>query len=341
MIPKGPKILQLDLNERLSPPDQRVARALCYQAGRANRYVRDEECHEIKKLVAKARAISPEEIVFFNGSWHGLMTVFSFLFHEADEVVIPVPTFPFYLDFIKHRQFKVKKISGQPGDLTAEKVIRSFGPKTRGLYLVNPTNPFGEIIAPQEIKRILSLTAKKKIFVVLDEAYGELAGIDNAKLIKRYSNLIIAKSGSKAYGLGGARAGYLIMNKRLAKILESCRGPSYILSAPALASLSAFYQEKNSFVHYVEEIVKIREELKRLLNRKNLRYYDSQANFVTFSVKNSSKFVNLLARKNIFIKNLTNYPDGGLVTKNLVRITVPLKKDWPRLKKVLDRALAE
>ncbi len=337
---KSAKILQLDLNERLSPPEARVANALCRQAWRANRYVRTEECDQVKKLIAKAHRINPSEIVLFNGSWHGLMTIFSFLFHEADEVVVPVPTFPFYPDFVTHRQFKIKKISGQPKDLTATKIIKSFTAQTKGLYLVNPTNPFGEIIAQTEIDQILVVANKRKILVVLDEAYGELAGIDNAKLIKKYNNLIITKSGSKAYGLGGARAGYVMTNKKLADILHSCRGPSYTLSAPAIAALAAFYLEIKPFARYVEEIKEVREELKKILREKNIKYFDSQANFVTFVVKNPAKFARALAQKNIIVKTLADYPDGGELTKNLVRITIPPKKDWPRLKKALAKTFS-
>lgn len=332
---KSLKILQLDLNERLSPPEARVANSLCRQAWRANRYVRNEECELVKKLIARAHKINPTEIVLFNGSWNALLTIFSFLFHERDEVIVPVPTFPFYPEFELHRQFKIKKVSGLSVNLTAEKIGRSLSPKTKGLYLVNPTNPLGELINPQEIIKILDLTVKKKILVVLDEAYGELAGIDSAHLIKKYSNLIITKSGSKAYGLGGARVGYIMTNKKLATILGSVRGPSYTLSAPAIAALTAFYLEVKPFLHYVEEIREVREELKKLLSEKNIKYFDSQANFVTFAVKSPKNFVANLLKKGILIKNLSDYPDGGELTKNLVRVTVPPKKDWARLKKAL------
>lgn len=334
-----PKILHLDLNERLSPPEPAAVKALCQQARRVNRYVRGDECEEIKKSIAKVRRINPAEIVLFNGSWHGLMIIFSFLFHEKDEVLVPVPTFPFYLSLVEHQQFKIKKISGRPCDITAKNIGQNFNAQTKGLYLVNPTNPFGEVISQAEINKILSLAIKKNVLVVLDEAYGELADIDSSRLIKKYSNLIILKSGSKAYGLGGARAGYAMTNKKLAEILESCRGPSYTLSAPAISALSAFYRQIKSFNRYVEEIKKIREEFKDFLKQQQCQVFDSRVNFVTFAVKDSPRFVRALAKKNIIIKDLIDYPDGRGLTKNLVRVTIPPKEDWLRLKKALEISL--
>jgi|GEM_PF-3469156 histidinol-phosphate aminotransferase len=336
---KKKDILRLDLNERLAPPEVAVVEALHKQTERVNHYVRAEDCQPVKKLIAQAHKVKPENIVLFNGSWHGLMTVASFLFHEKDEVVVPVPTFPFYLEFARQKQFKVKKVSGLPQNLTADKIIKSFTPKTRGLYLVNPTNPFGELISEGEIKNILDEASRRQILVILDEAYGDLIEADNAVLIKKYHNLIISRSGSKTYGLGGIRAGYLIAEKKLAETLRSCRGPSYTLSVLSLASLEAFYTQKEPLASYVAEIKFVREELKKLLREKGLAYFDSQANFLTFRVLDAEKFCRDLEKDSILVKDLSDYPDGGKTTKNLVRITIPHKKHWPRLKRSVASAI--
>lgn len=340
MSKKKEKTLYLDLNERTSPPPKVLEQVIIKQLGGINHYLRAEEYSRAQAIVARQHGVRPEEIVFFNGSWHCLMTIFSFLFSPTDEIIIPIPTFPFYLDFLKHKKFKVKKISGQKRDLTADQVIGNLGAKTKGLYLVNPTNPLGELISEGEIVKIIREASRREILVVLDEAYGNFAEVDSSRLVQSFPNLIVTKSGSKSLGLGGVRAGYLIANKKLADILSSARGPTYTVSSFALATLASPAIEDRSFAGYLEETKEVRHRLQELLKKNDITFYESQTNFVTFRVKDAHKFSNFLAEHNIAVKDLTDYPDGGKLTKDLVRLTLPPKKDWLRLKKVLDKALA-
>ncbi|MDK6572337.1 aminotransferase class I/II-fold pyridoxal phosphate-dependent enzyme, partial [Escherichia coli] len=78
--------------------------------------------------------------------------------------------------------------------------------KTKLIYIANPNNPTGNFLTEQEIDAFLA-QIPATVIVVLDEAYTEFTQkeerIDSFSLLKKYPNLIVSRSLSKAYGLAG------------------------------------------------------------------------------------------------------------------------------------------
>ena len=81
---------------------------------------------------------------------------------------------------------------------------------TRLVYIANPNNPTGSFIRPQEIEAFL-LRTSPQVVVVLDEAYTDYLPpelrFDSVQWVRRFPNLIVTRTLSKAYGLAGLRVG--------------------------------------------------------------------------------------------------------------------------------------
>ncbi len=96
---------------------------------------------------------------------------------------------------------------------------------TRLLFIANPNNPTGTWATAAELER--AVAAVPPTMVVVDEAYfeyGRLRGTQDAtRWLQRYSNLIVLRIFSKAYGLAGARVGYAISHPEVAEVLNRLR----------------------------------------------------------------------------------------------------------------------
>lgn len=128
-------------------------------------------------------------------------------------------------------------------------ILERAGPKTKLVFLTNPGNPTGTMIAESDIRRLADGLPPQCLLVV-DGAYIDyVEGCDGgAKLTHAYDNLFVTRTFSKLYGLGGLRVGWGYGPKYIVDTLNRLRGP-FNLSGPALAAaeaavLDAEYAEK-------------------------------------------------------------------------------------------------
>ena len=99
------------------------------------------------------------------------------------------------------------------------------------IYIDNPNNPTGQCIDIRDIERIVAEAVKFDITVIIDEAYGDFMPKENSavQLFSKYPNLAVVKTLSKAFGLAGLRAGYVIAHKDLIGYLHKMVNP-YMVS---------------------------------------------------------------------------------------------------------------
>ena len=86
------------------------------------------------------------------------------------------------------------------------------------LYLDNPNNPTGYLIPMEYIECIVQEAEKNEIIVLVDEAYGDFVPDECSaiNLVRKYSNLMVIRSFSKALGLAAQRVGYMAISDSLA-----------------------------------------------------------------------------------------------------------------------------
>ena len=101
-------------------------------------------------------------------------------------------------------------------------IIAAITPRTKGVFLCSPNNPTGNSWTVPELERVLATGLP----VVVDQAYVECGYAPSfAPLVERHPNLVVARTMSKAYGLGGLRVGYLIADPALVDLLLRLRIP--------------------------------------------------------------------------------------------------------------------
>jgi histidinol-phosphate aminotransferase len=156
------------------------------------------------------------------------------------------------------------------------------------VYVCRPNNPTGELAPDDWVERLIRLCARKRLLLVLDEAYADFEGSSMAGLAVKADNVLVARTASKAYGLAGLRCGYGIASPRVALEIEKARGPYKVSTLAAEAVAEAIRDRDGWMAKTVMQCRKNRARLWPLLDVRGLRPIQSHTNFLLFRAPSGS-----------------------------------------------------
>jgi histidinol-phosphate aminotransferase len=165
-------------------------------------------------------------------------------------------------------------------DLAA--MAAAITPRTRLIFVCNPNNPTGTVVHAAGLEAFLD-RVPADCLVVLDEAYREYvrdeAVPDGLALYPGRPNVAVLRTFSKAYGLAGLRAGFLVGPEPVAAAVRATMLPftvNSIAQAAAIASLAA----SDELLERVELTVKERTRVREALLADGWAVPPTEANFV-------------------------------------------------------------
>ena len=165
---------------------------------------------------------APEEIVVTPGGQQAMFIIALGLLDPGDELLIPCPGYNPYLqaaELTEARLVEIRTSIETNFTLTAEMVRRHITPRSKVLVLINPGNPTGTVIPPDEVRKICRLAIEHDLIVVSDEIYARIV-YDDCEAIPvaaepGMKERTITLSGvSKAYAMTGWRVGYFAGPRR-------------------------------------------------------------------------------------------------------------------------------
>ncbi|MCQ9165968.1 MULTISPECIES: aminotransferase class I/II-fold pyridoxal phosphate-dependent enzyme [unclassified Arthrobacter] len=161
-----------------------------------------------------------------------------------------------------------------------EAMLGAITENTAAVIVCNPNNPTGTEVDARKLERFLS-RVPPTVLVLLDEAYKEFAvgHLDSLRLLGVYPNLALLGTFSKAYGLAGLRAGYLVASTNIADTLRKSALP-FGLNAVAEAAARAAWADAGHVHRLVELVTEGRKRLSAGLHERGLGTLPSGANFV-------------------------------------------------------------
>lgn len=188
-------------------------------------------------------------------------------------------------------------------------MLEAIRDDTRLVFIANPNNPTGTLLDNDELRHFLELVPDE-VAVVLDEAYGEY--LDSARRspsldwLAHYSNLILTRTFSKAYGLAGLRVGYALARPAVADLLNRLRQP-FNINSPALAAATAALDDE-AFLAASKQVndagmVQLTEGLSRL----GLEWIPSHGNFVAVRVGEAGRIFQELLRRGVIVRPVAAY----------------------------------
>jgi histidinol-phosphate aminotransferase len=280
-LPQAVDPLALSLNESPFPPLPAVRSALVHCIDAANRYP-EFLPGQLRRLIADRVGVDEEQVVLGPGASGVAMQVLHAVTRPGERIVLSQPTFDGY------------PIFAQMARLTPVSV---------------PLNEYGH--------HDLAAMVPSDAVVLLDEAYIEFVAarhrIDGPDLIRRFPNVVVLRTFSKAYGLAGLRIGYGFAANELASTLWTMQLP-FGMSNVSVAAVAASYDAEAQLAHRIRRIAAQRNHLRLRLMAMGIYSTDSHANFVYLPPRGRGRpWPDVFAEGGVQVRY---YPDGG------ARITV-------------------
>ena len=325
--------LRLDKNERVSNFEKKFFKKILTQI-KHEHLTSYPEMEKIYNLISKKNKINKDSIVLTAGSDGGIRLSFELFTRPLDKIICLSPTFAMvdiYSKIFNLRQLKV----GYDKNLKLDynKFYNFLKKKISLVVFANPNSPTGTLMEKKEILKILKITNRKRIPVLIDEAYYGFSNFTALNLIKKFNNLIIVRTFSKAFGLAGCRAGYLISNKRIAKKLFSLK-PMYEINSLATIIIENLLKN-NTDKLYSRETEKGKKYLINFLKKKNYKFIDTNANFIHIDFgKYKKDLLKHFKRNKILIKGSI----GVKGLQNFTRITLGPVQEMKYLLNIINKA---
>jgi histidinol-phosphate aminotransferase len=228
------------------------------------------------------------------------------------------PTFSYFINRCKLHGIKVYQVPLEPDFTLDKKAFVKTAKRSDLIYLCSPNNPTGNQIDRQQMIEVMDSLEDK--LVLIDEAYVDFADYSlSCDAIKR-SNVIVLRTLSKAFGLAGARVGYMVSNRKFVKIFKSIIQSPYPISTLSLAIASGVLADADQVKQTIRSVRSERERVfARLSKIDGIKIFRSDANFIFIEAGKKYQAISKTLNSNgIIVKllgNITNH-------KGCMRITI-------------------
>ena len=312
--------IRLDFNENTLGCSPAVRRALRRLSSAALSMYPEQET--TRRKLARFFGVDAADLLLTNGTDEALNLVVNTFVDPGSRVLIVEPTFAMYRFYSELAGARVKALRYDSlMHFPMEQVLAALRAASRVLFLANPNSPTGGLLSLGDLKKILN--AARRTMVVVDEAYFEFSGVTMLPEIRRFRNLIVTRTFSKAAGIAGLRLGCVFAHREIASHLRKAQSP-YPVNVAALASAEAAIRDRAFITRTVREVSQGKRELERGLRALEIEQFPSAANFILVNFGSQAKeIVSRLARKGILVRDRSSDFAG----EGYVRITIGTRRE--------------
>ncbi|OPZ78794.1 MAG: Histidinol-phosphate aminotransferase 2 [Alphaproteobacteria bacterium ADurb.Bin438] len=312
------RIIKLASNENPYGPSPMVREAIINGIDDISRYPLGD-AYNIRMDLANKLKISPKELIFGTGSNELIEILMRTFLHGEDYVMSPSPSFPVYFLSSKALGSKCDWIpTGENFEIDLDEVLAKITKNSRIIFIANPNNPVGNYINADKLTKFMD-KVPSDIIVVMDEAYIEFSDAkdmsDTLSMFKKYKNMVLLRTFSKAYGLAGLRIGYGIADEECIDMMNRVRQPFNTNSLAQIGACAALKDET-----WLEKIVNGNKAGKEMLYKGfeelNLKYVKTQTNFILVNVGDGLKVFNELLNLGVIVR----FPGPEL--SKYIRVTI-------------------
>lgn len=276
----------------------------------------DPSNRELRAGLAEAAGVDPRGIWLGNGSDEAIDVLLRTLVSPGEAVVVVEPTYGVYSARARTHAARVRTVR-LDDDFDLD--VRAAAEAAEGAELVllcSPNNPTGGRLSRD---RVLDLVGRCSAVVAVDEAYVEFD--ERPSLVARAGDpprLAVLRTFSKAWGLAGARVGWLAGHPELVRWMDRA-GLPYPLSAPAARAAVRALGRREEMERRVRRVREERERVRGELEALGLRVLPSDANFLLFFVDDPGGVQSRLAgRHGVVVRDRSGLPGLG----GALRVTI-------------------
>ena len=264
----------------------------------------DIDCFEARRAISDFYSIRPEKIVVTAGMTETIFSMPS-LFNNAIQFS---PTYYDYAAAFRKKRKKIKSVEFPGSETEFEKAINLLRSDKFDLVIIcNPNNPDGKTVSLFQIEKLCGSFPSSVICI--DESYQEMSlGCESAlTLTQKFENLLVLKSLTKPFGIGGIRAAYAVSSSVIIEKLKYCFLP-WGVSSIAQRIIPEFFKEWNCYRNQWCWIQTEKQRVIRELNRSGIITKSTICPFFFIVCKNATDFrKHMLLQHRISVRDCTSF----------------------------------
>jgi histidinol-phosphate aminotransferase len=271
----GP-IIKLNTNECPYPPSPAAIAAIEAASARLMRYP-PPDADDARRALAKRMNVTEDEVFVANGSDETLRLCFQAYVDPGETVAWSTPTYTLYevlANFAAARIVDVPRLESFEVDVDG-----LIAAQTKMTIVATPNSPTGMVTPVRDLERLAEGLERAGGLLVIDEAYADFAEVTAVSLIRRFSNVIVARTLSKSYALAGLRVGFALSSRGIISEFRLLKD-SYNVGVLGNAGAAAALDDEAYAAELRRKVVATRRRLAERLGALGWRVYPSGANFL-------------------------------------------------------------
>ncbi|MEM8981037.1 MAG: histidinol-phosphate transaminase [Pseudomonadota bacterium] len=272
-------VLKLSSNENPLGPPASALGAISDVAGTAHLYPPTDHAR-LRAAIGEVHGLDPERIICGVGSDEVLQFVTQAFAGPEDEIIHTEHGFSLYPVLINMAGAQAVCVPEKERVVDLDAILAAITDKTRIILVTNPGNPTGTKVSDAALAAFVA-AVPAHIVVVLDGAYTEYVegSVGGADLVHDRSNVLMTRTFSKIYGLGGLRIGWGYADKWMIDVMTRIRQP-FNLSGIQLAASEAAVRDQDWVRACAKLNAEQRARLIGALRQLGIACDDSETNFV-------------------------------------------------------------
>ena len=301
-----------------------------------NRYP-DPHQKALKSRISEIKGIAAGSLFLGNGSDEAIDLVYRVFCEPGESNTVSIaPSYGMYEVAAAMNDVEFRKVQLRPDfSMDTKAMLAATDSKTRLMFICSPNNPTGNSFPAEQIEELLERFGG---VVVLDEAYIDFSVRPSlASLVKRYPNLIVLQTLSKAWGMAGLRIGLAVADPAVISLMSKVKYPyniNVVAQKMALMKLDEAAKDK-AVAEIVGQRFRLEKELRKCPEVKGI--YSSDANFLLVRFDNPDEVYGRLLAGGVIVRNRSKVPG----CEGCLRITVGTPAENDRLLRLLASPVTE
>ena len=302
-------VVKLSSNENPFGPSDKAKEAFARSVHQIHRYPSTDHA-ELRAAIGEVHGMDPARIICGVGSDEIIMLLCQAYAGPGDEVIHTEHGFLMYEISARAVGARPVQVKERERTTDVDAIMAACTRKTRLVFIANPNNPTGTMISEAEVAR-LAQKLPSQALLVLDGAYAEyVEGFDAGKaLVEARANVVMTRTFSKIYGLGGLRIGWGYGPQEVIDVLNRIRQP-FNLSNTQLDAALAAVRDQDYVARCRGENARMRHWLAEALAAHGVPSDTSLANFVLArfsSEEEATACDTYLQSQGLIVRRVTSY----------------------------------
>lgn len=293
----------------------------------------DWSARVLREKIGRKYGYEPESVICGAGETEIISCIIRAFASPGEKLLMHEPCFPLYHKFAAAEgRVPVYQPMGDNFDFNFDQFIAKIQNDVRIVFLTSPHSPTGKMPDEADVRRVCE--SGRNAIIVLDEAYVHFSGTEGyIDLPREYDNVIVLRTFSKVFGLGGLRVGFGICHPDVAAALMRIK-PTWNMGQLQIAGAVAALDDDEHVNKTVKMIAEMREFVSHEIQKLN-RFRiveETKANFFLLKVpedESSTSIWNALLKKGVIVKD-GNIDFRGL-EKGYLRVDIAPKPHMERL----------